>query len=172
MEFYIEEIVERKKTPLQVLTVLGLSLACLAMAGFVFMVLMPMVPMFGSMLFMLLVLMFYLAYQLAVSFNVEFEYSMVNSEIDIDKIVNQRKRKRLTTVDVKKLEAFGMVNESSEFAKFASDISIKKIYAARERKASDSYFAVYTDNGIRTLLVFNPGDKIIDMIEKLKPKKY
>ena len=47
-----------------------------------------------GMLPMVIVLIFYIAYRINTSFDVEFEYILTNGELDIDKITHKRRRKR------------------------------------------------------------------------------
>lgn len=43
---------------------------------------------------------------LAAGFGVEYEYILTNNEMDIDKIIGKRKRKRLITIDITKTTEF------------------------------------------------------------------
>lgn len=172
MDIFIEEIVERKRTLVQGLASIGVILLSVLIA-FIFMTFLPIVlPMLSWLMPLFVVGVFYLAYRLVVSQNVEFEYSMVNTEIDVDKIINRKNRKRLTTVRVTGLEARGFCgSEKNEFNRYISDIAVKKIYAAAERNFESNYFVVYMADSVKTMLIFSPSEKIINNIEKLSPKR-
>ncbi len=172
MDIFVEEIVRKRKTFSDIIKVLGLVLAATVIAVIVFGVVLPMAPQFGSGLFLLVVLGYYGAYWLATSLNLEYEYSLVSHEIDVDKIINRKKRKRLTTVDIKRIEAFGYKGSNShEYQKFLADISVKKIYACEDKAAEDCFFAVYFEDSVKKMLVFSPTQKIVELIEKMAPKK-
>ncbi len=171
MDIFIEEMVERKRTAKDVAIVFGLMVLSVIFAYLLLVVVLPLIPQFGSILFLLTAGVIYLAYRFSMSFNVEYEYSLVKNEIDIDKIMNRRKRKRLTTVNIKGLEAFGYCDKNHEYEKFAGDISVKKIYACEKKNNENNYFVVYFENSIKVMTVFSPSEKIVEVIEKLNPKR-
>ncbi len=173
MDIFIEEMVARKRTFGQFLTKLGIFAAGLIIA-FVLLYVLPLFipPQFGSILFIFAVAVLYLAYRIAISFNLEFEYSLVNTEIDIDKIINRRKRKRVTTAQIRGCEAFGRVGENvGDFGKYKNDFSVKKIFACFDKNSAENYFVVYLENNERKMLVFSPSEKIVEVIEKFNPKR-
>ena len=51
---------------------------------------------------------FYGCYIYALYRRIEYEYIFTNGDLDIDKIMGQRKRKRLATIDMATLTQFGM----------------------------------------------------------------
>ncbi len=173
MDVFIEKIVEKKRGPIQVLGTLGMVLASVFVAYVLMFVVAPMLPIqIGTYMLLPALGVFFLAYRLAVAQNVEFEYSMVNCEIDVDKIINRRSRKRLTTVDVKGLEAFGISGEcTAEYNKYLSDIGIKKIFACADKTKADNYFLVYYAESVKTMLVFEPSDEMVEIIKKFNPKR-
>lgn len=169
METYIEQMIKKKRSKWDILLVLGLSLGSTALAAFLFS-LTTKIRGIGGMLFLLIAGIFYFAYTFAVSRNIEYEYSMVNHEIDIDKIANQKKRKRLTVLNVKKMESFGRASASSDYSKLISDVSVKKIYACEDKNSDDTFFAVYFEDGIKKMLLFTPCQDIVDMIVRFNPR--
>ncbi len=171
MDIFIEEMVERKRTAKDVAIVFGLMVLSVIFSYLLLVVVFPLVPQFGSVLFLLTAGVIYIAYRFSMSFNVEYEYSLVQNEIDVDKIMNRRKRKRLTTVNIKGLESFGRCGESPEYKRFSGDISVKKIYACEKVNDEKNYFVVYFENSIRVMTVFSPSEKIVEVIEKLNPKR-
>lgn len=40
------------------------------------------------------------------NFNIEYEYILTNNDLDIDKVIGKRKRKRMISLDVSTAEAF------------------------------------------------------------------
>lgn len=174
MEVFIEELVERRRTAGQIISVFALMilsvLLCFALMVFV----MPLIPpMFSGVSFLLIVGVFYGAYRVAVSLNVEYEYSLVNTEIDVDKITNKRRRKRLTTARIKNAEAFGFGKENKhEYEKYLSDASVKKVFACRDKKADDNFYVVYLEGNERKMLVFSPGERIVEIIRKANPRRF
>ncbi len=89
--------------------------------------------------------------------NVEFDYSVVDNTLVIDKVINSNKRKKLARVEISTIEAFGKLSDN--------DIPVYKY--GRERDASsgideDSYYCVYTSDKGKCLLIFSPSEKILN----------
>lgn len=136
----------------------------------VFFGLMAVAPQFASIILLLVAGIIYGIYFLITSFNVEFEYSMVNDEIDVDKIINVKRRKRLTTVGVRGLEAFGKKGDG-EYEGYMRNAGVEKVYACRDISENDIYYAVYLEKEKRKMIVFNPNEKMLDAIKKRNPFK-
>ena len=171
MDIFIEEMIERKRKWYDVLFVLALAGFSTLVTVVMFSVSVSM-PAISSLSFFIIVGVYYVSYRVAVSRNVEYEYAMVGNEIDIDAIINRKKRKRLTTVNARKLEEFGRRSkDASTFEKYASDITVKKVYACRDKSDADVCFAVYVEDGIKKILVFDPCDEIIETVVKFNPRK-
>ena len=98
MDIFIEYMVKKKKGMQDYLLMFGISLFGVAALFLVFVILMSIIPQIASIILLLVVGGFYGIYRLITSFNLEYEYSLVNSEMDVDKIINVRKRKAFGTI--------------------------------------------------------------------------
>ena len=67
-------------------------------------------------------------FYIRVNIRVEYEYSFTNGELDVDKVVNNTKRKRLLTVDMRKIEKMAPVEDES-YAAYDTDAQMKRTYA-------------------------------------------
>ena len=83
---------------------------------------------------------------------------------------NRRKRKRLTTVNLRQIESRGKISDRS-FDNYFQNNSIKKIYACEDAKDPETYFIVYYKDDDKNMLLFNPNDKILKRIEVLNPQR-
>ncbi len=172
MDIFIEEIVERKRSFKQIAASFGILLLSLIVAFALFVFLPALVPMLSGLVPFFVIAVFYIAYRLVVAQNLEYEYSLVNTEMDVDKIINRKGRKRLTTVKVTGLEAYGVCGEEhGEFNRYLSDMSVKKIYASAEKNSDTNFFVVYMSESVKTMLIFNPSEKIVNNIKKFNPKR-
>ncbi|MCM8711090.1 DUF6106 family protein [Clostridium sp. SYSU_GA19001] len=113
------------------------------------------------------------AFFLKKSLYVEYEYVFTNGEIDIDKIVEMNKRKRVFTFDIKSVELLAL--EESQYVKdFANKPSkILTLYP----KTSDKkvYVAMITGGTERVQLRFVPDEEFVNLCYKYNPravKKY
>jgi len=99
---------------------------------------------------------------------IEYEYTLTNNELDIDIIVAKKDRKRLFTANCKDFEMFGRI----EHSKYNEVKTIeKKILAIVSKDSKNIYFAVLQFEGARTLLLFQPDERMVEQIANCIPKK-
>ncbi len=169
MDIFVEQLVKKKKEPKDFLIVLA-GVVCVFVVLFVLSFAFV-IPGIGFAIFALCVIFMYLIYFLITSINQEFEYCFTNGMLDVDKIINMRKRKRLQEINVRKMEMLGDRQHSS-FRKYLEDGGLKKIYACTHKGADDLCFMVFLDEeGNKKMLLFNPNDQIVDGIRKYNPQK-
>ncbi|AEM79359.1 hypothetical protein [Thermoanaerobacter wiegelii] len=165
MDVFIEKLVKKQKTSKDTLFSIGVVVAALIIVFGVI----PLIPIVRNFLIFFLFLFGYLAHYLIRSRNIEFEYSLTNSELDVDKIIDQKRRKHVISVDCRDFEIMARVNTD----KFTEDIKAIKnrIEAVSSMSSPDVYFAVFEDKGIKTVLFFEPNEKMIETIGRYIPRK-
>ncbi|MFV9568232.1 hypothetical protein [Thermoanaerobacter mathranii] len=165
MDAFIEKLVKRQKTSKDTLFSIGVVIAALIIVFGVI----PLIPIVRNLWIFFLFLFAYLAYYLIRSRNIEFEYSLTNSELDVDKIIDQKKRKHVISVDCRDFEVMAKINSD----KFTQDIKTIKnrIEAVSSMSSPDVYFAVFEDKGLKTVLFFEPNEKMIEVIARYIPRK-
>lgn len=96
-DIFVEYMVKKKIGGKDILVCLGASVlgAILIFVGLLLTPIMPMIP------FLVVCGVIYGLYWVISSRSVEFEYSITNGDIAVDKIMNRRIRKRLTSFDAK-----------------------------------------------------------------------
>lgn len=92
----------------------------------------------------------------------EYEYTFTNGIMDFAKVFNNRKRKALGTMNVRNVEACGMVSSGS-FHRYLSMPGIKRINWFLNRDAELFYF-YYQKDGTKSLLIIEPSPAMRDMI--------
>ena len=95
---------------------------------------------------------------LAGNMNVEYEYILTNNEMDIDKVIGRRKRKRMITLDLSNAE---------EFAAYPSENDIKAdvtVHASSGLEKDAHYLVVNHSSYGKVNLIFNPNEKIREAI--------
>lgn len=160
-----EQLVKRKIGPKQIATgagivTLGLFLSFLVYAIGVYAD--PAVGLLGSMLFLCGVAL--TIYFVRFIF-VEYEYSFVNGELTVDKIIAKSKRKHLLDVDVKIFDKMGRY-DPEEIDKINLKVDVVRDYSV-DKYASDTVYAYFKDvkDGSKTLLIFSPNQKLIDAMK-------
>ncbi len=111
-------------------------------------------------------LAFYGGYYIISGLDAEYEYIFTNGDLDIDKIIGKRKRKRLITVDVTKITDFGR-NED------APDISgnVTTVLAA-DGSGQNMYYMDYVHPSAGDVrVIFSPSEKVIEGIKMFMPRQ-
>ena len=116
-------------------------------------------------LFWLVVGIVYVAYRIISSTNVEFEYSVTNGELDVDKIINKKRRKHLLSADTKSFEIFEPVTEELLNRVKGTGANIV-LHAEGDISSPDTYVAVFNKNGAKYCLYFQPSQRILDAIAR------
>lgn len=169
MDIFLEQLVKKKRGFKELLTVLFSILGVLVVLWFLPIVFI--IPGIGFALFAVCVILIYLLYFLITSINQEFEYCFTNGILDVDKIINMRKRKKVLEINVRKMEVMGN-KAAPEYRRYLEDSNVKKVYACTHKDAEDLCFLVYSDESGKTvMLLFNPNEKIIDAIRRYNPQK-
>ncbi len=157
-EVFVEHIVKRKA---DFKTVLFRILAVL---------LTVLVFFFGTMFLGMLgititILIGYLAYLVFVYTSVEYEYSLVNGELTIEKIMGQRKRKFANEFDLKNAEIIAPT--------FSEEIQNKKTVLLLDYSSGNRSDALYsiilTDKEGSTQVLFEPTEKMLDAMLHVRP---
>lgn len=113
----------------------------------------------------------YGAWYLTTSFSLEFEYILTNGEIDVDKIIARRKRKRIITVNSRQFEIFAPYIQKYQ-NEYNSQTIKEKIYALSSIDSPDAYFAIFDHKETgKTLLVFEPDERMINNFKTLNPRR-
>lgn len=95
--------------------------------------------------------------------NVEYEYILTNNELDVDKIIGRRKRKRMITVDVSKAAEFG------EFPP-AEDVEADVTVHATTGTQKDARYLLAEHAGYgKVKIIFNPNERMREAIARELP---
>jgi len=101
----------------------------------------------------------------------EFEYTFTNGTMDFAQVFNNRKRKPLGTMNVRNVEACGMV-ASGSFNRYLNIPGVNRLNWFLNRGA-DLFYFYFTKEGKKTLLVIEPSNDMKDLIRKtVGPGKY
>jgi hypothetical protein len=166
MDVFMEKIVARKKDYKDNMMLVGIVLATLILTLVVLNV--PIIRQLGIGLFLFAGLI-YLAYRFITSRNVEFEYVVTNGELDIDKIISRRKRKRIFSASCKEFDILARV-KSNSFSQSVQSIK-KRIDASSNINSPDAFFATLNYKGEKTLLIFEPDERMLNNFKTFIPRK-
>ena len=166
MDIFIEKLVAKKKTFTDSLINAGIIL------GTVILIMLSatvkVISQLGLGLFIAVGLI-YLAYRLITSRNVEFEYIVTNGDLDIDKIVSKRKRKRIFSASCKEFDIVSRV-KSNSFSQSVQSIK-NRIDASSSIDSPGAFFVTLNYKGEKTLVIFEPDDRMLNNFKMFIPRK-
>lgn len=167
-DIFVEHMVKRRMSSKDYLIFLGIGLggAALIFVG-ILAFLLTGVP---SIAFFVLVGVIAGAYFLFSRRNVEYEYAVTNGDVSVDKIINRRSRKRLTSFDSKDVEEFGDYTPNAEKLKHRR--VDKTIIASSFDDGRDAKYVIAKSKKTgMTLVIFNPDDRMIDAMKPFLPRQ-
>lgn len=164
MDIFLEKIVRRKKTMMDVAMIVGIILF-----GILILMFSSSIKFLASIITFILVIVGYLMYVLIRSRSIEYEYIVTNGDLDIDMIIAQRKRKRIFTGNCKDFEMIAKLT-SGQYDQNAQNIK-RRIKAVSSMDSTDVYFISLVKDGQKTLVFFEPHSKMIESFKKYIPRK-
>ena len=109
-------------------------------------------------------------YKLIGSRMLEFEYSLTNGFVTVDKILNRATRKRLTAFECETCEDIGDYLENE--ARLKNRSFDTRVFATRESTRQGSwYMIVHGKKTGKTLVVFDPDEDLLEAIKKFIPRQ-
>ena len=158
---YVECLVARKSSPLLAflkILLYGLA-AALAIAGIIG---------FGI-AFIPAILLAVLAYFVLPMMDLEFEYLYMNKEISIDKIMAKEKRKKVTSIDLNKMEIMAPFNSHELDSYKARNLKIND-YSSK-LPDSKPFAIVYQTENAQEIALIEPNEAMLKAIKTVFPRK-
>ena len=97
---------------------------------------------------------------------VEYEYILTLGELDIDKIVAQRSRKRLATLKLATVLEFGEVTNSLNTSSCQTVINA----SANNPEITDYYLKLNHSSLGSTILIFSPTEEMLQFVKESLPR--
>ncbi len=168
MVTYHEYILKKKKTVLDFALYLVIPVVCAILAYVLSMVFLGVLTFLGFLVPAVVVGACYLAYKLMMLTNIEYEYLLTDSDLDIDKIINKTKRKHMVSVyrkDIISMAPLGSKNlpEGTE--------NLPKIDATPYKDCPGTFVLVAVVDGEQKAIYFCPTQIMIETMEKRNPRK-
>jgi hypothetical protein len=166
MDTFLEKLVTRKKTLTDYLILAGTVIVgiLLIMAALTIQILMQL-----GLSLLLAAGIIFLGYRIITSRNIEYEYIVTNGDLDIDIIVAKRKRKRIFSANCKEFDIVSPV-KNSQFDHAVRNTK-NRIDASSSVDSPDAYFITLNYKGERTLVIFEPSEKMLKNFRIYIPRK-
>ncbi|MBE5787647.1 MAG: hypothetical protein E7324_08930 [Clostridiales bacterium] len=94
----------------------------------------------------------------------EYEYTFTNGQMDFAQVYNNKKRKALGTMNIRNVEACGMV-ASGSFQRYITMQGVKRTNWFLNREADLLYFYFQKD-GSKRMIIIEPSEEMIVLIKK------
>jgi hypothetical protein len=159
MDQFYEQLMVGKKTTVYNLANFGVYI--LGILGFLFISVNPIIG-------LILVIVASGSFFYKKNLYVEYEYDFTNGEIDIDRILEMKKRKRIITFSIKDVELLAEENSTivKDFANKPKDV-VTFLPSGYDGKV---FVAMLTNGTERKMIRFAPNDKFLDLCFKLNPR--
>ena len=122
----------------------------------------------GAVVLLLAVLTGVGAYFTGLLSNVEYEYSYLNKELDVDVIYSMQRRKHLVTYDLTKLEVLAPVSSYHLDAYKNRNVKTKD-FSSQKAENQNEVYVMYI--GGNDKVVFEPTPELIKAIANIAPRK-
>ena len=167
-DVFIERMIKKKFESTDMLILVGIILAMvvLVFVGFVVGMLIVGMPMIT-----LLVAMGagFGGYKLLTMRLLEYEYSLTNGYVAVDKIMNRSSRKRMTAFECSTAEDIGQYPQNE--ARLKNQSFDARIFATQYSDHRDAWYMIVRSNKTgKTLVVFNPDEDLLEGIKKFIPR--
>ncbi len=160
MDVFCEYMVKRRRTFKDSILVSGI----IAVAVFLSMIVLPL-RLLGLEL-LIVVGIIYGAINLIRRMDIEYEYILTNSILDIDKIMSKKTRKRVMSIDFEDIEDCGPANG----IKVGTDSAVKILDFTGDIKAKNVYYVDFSKEMIKYRVFFQPNAKILSKIKLVSPR--
>ena len=165
MDIFNEQIIKKTKSPIELLLLLLIYLAGLTVGMLLILVGLK-APTFIATFVIFACVAFYFTIKLGTNLNFEFEYSVTNNLFDVDKIIAKSRRKRLVSMDIKNIDDIGEYNPA-KFSGRKFDLTVNAV--GNPANGGIIYVVTRHPTKGKTLLIFQPNEKIIDALKKSLP---
>jgi len=160
VDIFVEKLVKKKLDGNDMLIIGGSIALAVVVISAIILFLGP----YGASLILCLAVV-YLTYMVISSRRIEYEYAFTNGELDIDKIVNKRKRENLISANCREFEIFAKAD--SEMAVSSLDSEDIYVFVAKKKIDEDED----RTKSKRVLVFFEPNEKMLKSIRLMIPGK-
>ncbi len=173
MDIFSETLVKRKFSPKE-RNKIKLIFAAMLISSVIFILVIPFFGLINGLLYVSLIsfaayaILVFVIWRTLKEMQLEFEYIITNDSLDVDKIISQKKRSRLISLDLKTVEAAGRFTESS-FEGRNFDTTIR---AEKNPLGHDNFYILLSHpTHRRTLIVFTPDERMLSALLKTLPRQ-
>lgn len=182
MDFYMEYMLKKKKDGRDIAIIAASVILAILLSIVMFVVISAtayalMGTQISSFAFsiglVLIAFIWYGVYLVISSRNIEYEYILTNSEVDMDRIMSRKGRKRIASFDFKDAEIVANIEDNEHNFKYKNpENGIKVIDITGDKERGNVYFVDYFcgEKNEKRRVLFQPTTKMIEAIKKVNPR--
>ncbi len=161
MDNFCEQLVKPQKTSSDIIKSIILVVSTILLCGISLVLVSAYSPIIS---FGLVALLIYFCVFIINNSKHEYEYIFTNGEMDVDKIIAQRKRKRILSIKARYFSNFGKFIDDNQ--KFSGTL-----VRADDKSGNNTYFADFKHTKLGNVrLVFSPNKKLIEELKHYIPR--
>ena len=179
MDSFLEEVVVKKNKNLQTLLLAGANILWVALGFWALVILESLISVIfssgfnaGYLIPIAQVIIFggvaALLFLYRDRIRTEYEYTFTNGQMDFAQVFNNKKRKALGTMNVRNVEACGLVSSGS-FQRYISMPDLKRTNWFLNRDSELLYF-YFQKNGQKRIIIIEPSEEMVANIRKYLPQ--
>ena len=104
------------------------------------------------------------------NFDLEYEYIFTNGELEVDAVKARKTRKRIVSISCKNIELMASDKNMNYKRDFEDGVFAKKYNAVFNPDDGRIYHVIFSKNGERSLLTFQPPVKLLEAMQKMNPR--
>ncbi len=163
MDIFCEYMVKRKKQAVDYV----LMAILIIVAVFFSYIALGMMQIFKSFTLLVIAAVWYGAFYLIKRKDIEYEYTLTNNILDIDRIFAKKTRRRITSIDIAKVDYIRPAEERD----YEKNPELLDHYLCESRESESNYVLVIARDGKVHRVFFTPNDKIKTNLKKLNPSR-
>lgn len=166
-DVFFEYLVKKKLAAIDWIIISAIVLLGIFLTFLLFFISVVILPYLSSLFTIVVVGVWLGCYFLITKRSLEYECILTNSEMDIDKIIAKKRRKRIISFDFREADLVACVKDS-EYNGLLKDV--KPLDLSGDSDAFDAYFVDIVISGERFVILFRPTTKMIETIKKFNPQ--
>ncbi len=116
-------------------------------------------------------ILYYVSYKIFNSFNVDYEYSLVDDELRFAKIINKSKRRELITINRSNIKIIARINDNEHKSVLSSHFD-KKISLISQTNNEYYFMIASTNDGKNVCIYFEPNEKMCENLKVYLRQKF
>ncbi len=164
MDIFCEYMVKRKKTGMDLLYEAVCLFVALCLSALIFVIFFGRIMGFEV---FLIAGVWYLAIRFLGKTNIEYEYTLTNNILDIDRIMAKKTRKRVITIDFAEVEECRYASDADK----DRNVPFKTMDMSGDLAEDGIYLIDFSKDGEKCRAFFKPNAKILNNLKMMNPRK-